>query len=109
MPRNNSSRGKRAVRSGQYGEETLEGALLPYIPTLGFKEFEHQDLYPGPYPEDMSPVCIRQCPTRNPFNLTGDRNGAMDFMLYSLKTIHVQVKNQNLQSIIRRGGYETES
>lgn len=96
MTRKNSSRGKKAVASGQDGEHTFEGMLLPYIPNiLDYNDSEYKKLYPGPYPDDWPWAAIRQYPIRNPLNNTGLRvNAKNDFMIFGGKRIHIQVKNQ---------------
>lgn len=94
MTRKNSSRGKKAVASGQYGEDSFEGALLPYVPSINFKEFEHRGLYPGPYPDDMPWLAIRHYPVKNPFNQCGERNAENDSMIFGGERIFTQVKNQ---------------
>ncbi len=91
-----ASRGRRAVKSGQYGENTMEGAIYPYVPNiLDFGDFEHEGLYPGPYPDDMDPLAIRQYPVRNPYNQRGKRKSKNDFMIFAGERIFCQVKNQN--------------
>jgi len=92
----NPARGRRAVESGQYGEDSAEAAFYPHVQNIcNFKEFEHRELYPGPYPADMPPVVIRQYPVRNPFNKCGERNARNDFMIFAGERIFCQVKNQN--------------
>lgn len=90
------NRGKKAVISGQYGEDTFEGAIIPYVPSVvWFNEFEYADLYPGPYPDELR-VVVRQYRTKSPFNAGGTRSQAKnDFMVFSNGKIFCQVKNQN--------------
>jgi len=90
------NRGKKAVKSGQYGENTFEGAIIPYVPDIvWFNDFRYKDLYPGPYPDDLR-LAVRQYHTKSPFNGGGKRSQAKnDFMIFGGETIFCQVKNQN--------------
>lgn len=79
-------RGRRAAKSGQYGEQTAQGI------------FEAAGWPVVNYKKDM-PILgsrvIRQYPVPHPFKSGETRSGRNDFMIEASHRVYVQVKNQN--------------
>jgi hypothetical protein len=79
-------RGRRAAKSGAYGEQTAESMFhLAGFAVVDFRKYD-----------GGTPTAVRQYPVPHPFRPYKERAGANDFMLFTgLTRVYCQIKNQD--------------